>query len=83
MTVLEMYQQCKIQSNLKVMSGYNGKVLCHNFNPNNDKHKEIGKREILSLWADIVTVGHGYSSYARPVMCAYVDGVKEWREENK
>lgn len=81
MTVAEMFEQLEIKSTFKIMSGYNGKVLCYRFNP--DKHVEIGKREISSVWADIVVNGSGYGRNASPIICAYVDGTQEYEIERK
>lgn len=80
MTLFELSEKCKVASILKVMSAYNGKVLCHNFNPN--KHKEIGERRVASVWAEIMVKNSGFDSYARPIICVYVDGLKEMEEAN-
>lgn len=78
MTVAELFNKCKVQSTLKVMSAFNGKVLCHNFNP--EKHKEIGERCVHAVWADIAVRETGFEHYARPIMCVYADGIKEMEE---
>lgn len=78
MTVSELFDKC--ESTLKVMSAYNGKVLCHRFIP--EKHKEIGERRVSAVWADIVVKDTGFEHYARPIMCVYADGLKEMEKEN-
>lgn len=78
MTVSELFDRCKVQSTLKVMSAFNGKVLCHNFNP--EKHKEIGERRVSTVWADILVRDTGFGHYASPIMCVYADGLKEMEE---
>lgn len=81
MTVNEFFKYyCK--NDLKVMSGYNGKILCKRFNPK--KHVEIGKREIVAVWAEIETEkqhGFGYKHYATPIICAYAEGYIEYEKE--
>ena len=51
MTLGELYSEINFHCAVTVKSGYNGKVLCYAFNPK--KHKELAKREVLSMWADI------------------------------
>lgn len=77
MTVCELSKLSR--SPLKCLSGYNGKVLCFEFKE--DKHKEIGEREVLSVWADIRVSEHGYGHWALPHLCCYVDGHKECEEK--
>lgn len=80
MTVKEFSDLC--HSKIKVMSGYNGKVLCKAFKP--EKHTEIGEREIVSVWCEIeATKPSGYYNIALPVMCVYVYGAKECEEASK
>ena len=78
MTLSEFYEHhCK--SDLKVLSAFNGKVLCRNFNP--QKHVEIADREVHSVWAEIVvTTRCSFGNYAKPIICVYVDGRKEYEE---
>lgn len=69
---------------IKVLSGYNGKVLCHAFKPDNEKHVAIGEREVSTFWADIkVTKGPLGSSIAQPVLCCYAGGAEEYAKEHK
>ena len=46
MTVNELYSEIGIQSPMKILSSYNGKVLCYNFSPEKEKHQALGKRKI-------------------------------------
>ena len=79
MTVNEFFKYyCK--SDLKVMSGYNGKILCKRFNPK--RHIEIGEREVAAVWAEIeVTKPSGYRQSATPIICAYVHGYIEYEKD--
>lgn len=61
MTVKEFYKY-GCESDLKVLSGYNGKVLCRRFNPK--KHTEIGEREISSYWAEEEVTRSGFSVFS-------------------
>ena len=64
---------------LKVMSGFNGKVLCRDFN--HSKHDELGDREVLDVWAEIkVTNSVCFGNSAKPIICVYVDGAEECRK---
>ena len=65
-------------TSLKVMSGYNDKVLCHRFDPG--KHKEIGEREVMSVWADLRILDGVFGKQATPLLCVYADGAKECYE---
>lgn len=80
MTVREFSDLC--HSKIKVMSAYNGKILCKTFN--SEKHTEIGEREVISIWCEIeATKPSGYYNIALPVMCVYANGAKEYYEANK
>lgn len=75
MTVGEFYN-FYAQSEIKVISGYNRKVLCKSFNLK--KHKHIAHRVITSVWAEIVIVkGIAFDNTAKPIICVYVDGMEE------
>lgn len=78
MTVAELFDKCSVQSQMKVMSAYNGKVLCHRFNP--EKHKDIGERAVYAVWADVNVVKSGFGGYVVPIMCVYANGLKELEE---
>ena len=77
MTVAEFAKGCR--SRLRCISAYNGKILCYEYNA--EKHTEIGERKILSVWADILVTDSGFGNYAVPILCAYVDGAKEYAKE--
>lgn len=77
MKVKEYAKFCK--SPLKVLSAYNGKVLCFAFDER--KHLEIAEREVDCVWADITVMNSGFGDYARPIMCAYVNGYTEYEKE--
>lgn len=70
MTVNELYDNCRLQSPLKILDSCTGKVLCYRFNP--EKHPNIGNFEIISLWSDINISGDAFSRYASPMLCAFV-----------
>ena len=69
MTIKELYNQCKIQSTLKVMDAGTGRILCCNFNP--DKHSGIGELTVSALWANISVSSQEFSKYVTPVLCVY------------
>lgn len=81
MTVKELSVYTK--STLKVMSGYNGKVLCHAFKPDNEKHAAIGKREVISVWADVQAVKGAYGGITRAIFCCYAGGAEEYAKEHR
>lgn len=69
------------RSELKVLSGYNGIVLCKSFDPK--KHIKIGEREVLSIWAECRTNKNmSFGNIAIPIICVYVSGAEE-REKEK
>lgn len=78
MTVLELYETLSSETNLKVLSAYNGKVLCSKFNEK--KHTEIGERSVIKIWAEITTRKLTYSNAAYPIVCVYANGLPEWEE---
>lgn len=78
MTVAELANVCKSQ--LKVMSAYNGRVFCHDFNK--DKHGKYADREVLSVWADMCITDSGFRRYALPIMCVYVSDIETFEREN-
>lgn len=78
MTVLELSDMS--QGQLKVMSGYNGKILCKNFN--SKKHIDIAIREISTIWTEINTTKSGFSNIAMPILCCYVCGNIEYEKEH-
>ena len=82
MTINEFYNAGEMfhcTSTIKVLSAYNGKVLCKCFDPK--KHTEIGKRELRTFWADMEVSRMGYSVYAHPIICCHADGRPEYEKE--
>lgn len=81
MTINELYSELQIQSPMKIISAYNGRVLCYNFNPNKEEHKKLGERQIRDIWAEMrVTQKSGFGNYADVILCAFVDGFQEYRK---
>lgn len=65
---------------IEVRSGYNGKILCKNYNPR--KHKDISDRKIISVWSEIrVTGSSGFTNFAKPIICVFVLGDVEYDSE--
>jgi hypothetical protein len=60
---------------LRLLSGYNGKILCRSYDTS--KHKDLGEREVLSLWPDIRISDGSFGNWAKPVLGVYVDGYTE------
>lgn len=82
MTLKGLYEiGVRFYSLVEVRSGYNGKILCRNFDPK--KHSEIGERELLSMWADIKKPSKSPGTEVYPVLCCYVDGGPEYEKEHK
>lgn len=83
MTVAEFYEVN--ESPLKVMSGYNGKILCKRYKGSNEKHvEEIGNREISRVWCEIeASKSTGFGNIGTPIMCCYVIGDVEYAQEKK
>lgn len=79
MKLKELYEGMNFYSPVEVRSGFNGKVLCRNFDPK--KHSEIGKRELASMWADMKKYSNDPGASVRPVLCCYVDGRPEYERE--
>lgn len=79
MKVKDLFEICENTGvDLKVLSAFNGKVLCYNFKP--EKHIEIAERDVETLWADLITYDRGYYKGVKPILCVYVDGRKEYEE---
>lgn len=78
MTVAELARVA--QTSMKVMSAYNGKVLCHRFDP--EKHPSIGEREVSSVWADLRILDGAFSKQCTPMLCVYADGTEECFKNN-
>lgn len=69
MTVNELYQNCELKSQLKVMDAGTGRILCFKYNP--EKHEEIGNLRISALWSDVNLCGSEYTRYAVPILCVF------------
>lgn len=78
MTVSELAKVT--QTGMKVMSAYNGKVLCHRFDT--EKHKAIGEREVRAVCADLRILDGAFSKQCAPILCVYADGTEECYKEN-
>lgn len=78
MTVLELYETLSSETSLKVLSAYNGKLLCSKFNEK--KHAKIGERSVIKAWAEISTRKLGYGNTAYPIVCVYANGLPEYEE---
>lgn len=78
MTVLELYETLSSETSLKVLSAYNGKLLCSKFNEK--KHAKIGEREVVKAWAEIFVRKVAYGNMAYPIVCAYAR--PEWEKEH-
>ena len=84
MTVNELYNEIGVKSPMKILSAYDGRVLCYNFNPEKEKHQVLGERRILDIWAEInVSKRLGFGNYADVILCAYVDGTPEYEKSVK
>lgn len=84
MTVNELCNEIQIQSPLRLLSAYNGRVLCYEFNPQKDEHKKLGGRKVYDIWAEMrVTQNAGFGNWADVVICAFVDGYPEYEKELK
>ena len=84
MTVNELYNEIGVESPMKILSAYNGRVLCYSFNLEKEKHQALGERIILNIWAEInVSKRLGFGNYADVILCAYVDGTPEYEKEYK
>lgn len=78
MKIKELAEEC--QSCLRVLSAYNGKVLCYRYDK--EKHVEIGERELCSFWAEMITTkSTSFGNYAVPIVFAYADGAPEYDKE--
>lgn len=70
------------RSKIKVLSGYNGIVLCKSFD--RKKHIKIGEREVCSMWAECeLSKNASYGNIATPIICVYVNGAEEREKAEK
>lgn len=78
MTVQALYKVSKYDT-IRVVSGYDGRVLCYKFNP--DKHPEIASRDIVRVYAGIDSNGSSVNFIsAKAYICAVVDGSIEFEK---
>lgn len=64
---------------VRVRSGFNGKLLTSNFNPN--KHSEtLGKREVISVKPEMILDKTAGYDTAYPVICCLVNGREEYEK---
>lgn len=84
-TVDDLYKSIIRSQSLVVYSGYNGKLLCKNYDPNKKAHKEIAHRLVTSVWAGIQKYHKTYPNddTIYPVLCCYVLGDEEYNKEQK
>ena len=62
MTVAEFYKECDCKSVLKILSSKTGGVFTAHYK--SEKHeKTVGKREILSVWAELQITDGGKVVY--------------------
>lgn len=81
MKLIELYTSIKIPSEIKVLSGFNGKVLCHNYQ-NKPNQVDVGEREVGTIWPDFkVDSSLGYGRAIRPILKVFVDGKEECESE--
>ena len=71
LTVDEFSKYTRTNTTLEVKDGYDGKILCRNYDEK--KHAEVGKRKILYVWAEIKTREIGFGNVGLPVICVYVE----------
>lgn len=82
MTLYGFYEHYSVPTcDIKVLSAYNGKLLCKRYNP--QKHGHLNSREVSSIWADVQVVKGTFCSIAKPILCLYVDGREEYEEEQR
>lgn len=79
MTVREFYKHVSPGTKLKIKSGFNGKILCNEYNPRLHD-KKYGDRIISTIWAEIKTLSSCYDNLAKPILVCFVNGEIEYRE---
>lgn len=67
---------------LKVVSGYNGKVLAYRYDNNSEKHKNIGQREVTKIATRLNITDSGFGNYAQSELYCYVNGAEEYEKEH-
>lgn len=81
MTVKEFFDTFNVQSTVKILSSYNGRVLCYKFN--SEKHKDIGEREIRTVFADLSVQEKSFGKHADPIISLYVNGHEDYEKERR
>ena len=79
MTVREFYKYVSLGTKLKIKSGFNGKILCNEYNPRLHD-KKYGDRIITTIWVEIKTLSSVYDNLAKPILVCFVNGEIEYRE---
>lgn len=67
---------------LKVLSGYNGKVLAYRYDGSNEKHKSIGQREVTKIATRLNITDSGFGNYAQSELYCYVSDREEYEKEH-
>ena len=64
---------------IKVLSGYNGKVLAKRFNPK--KHATLGERKVIKIWSEFESSKY-FKSVATTILVCFVDGGNEYKKSH-
>lgn len=75
MTVSDFYYSYYCYPRLKILSARTGRVMEYNFDPN--KHEEVGKKRIRSIWAELSVTDSGFGNCCRPILCCYASEVND------
>ena len=68
------------RSPIKVMSGFNDKVLAKRYD--SERHSHIANREVVSIWSEVaLSNSGGFSQYIHPIICVHVNGHEEYVKE--
>lgn len=79
LTLKQVYKLLEINE-IKVLSGFNSKVLAKKFNPR--KHTALGERKVLRMWSEIEGFGQS-RNMAKSILVCYVDGKIECEKRIK
>ena len=77
MNILDLYDLIRDEP-LMVRSAYNGKVLCHRYNPK--KHEHLSLRDVSTLRTEIKPFTNS-NNYVRSTICAWVRGDVEYKQD--
>ena len=75
MKVKEFYKY--IKAPLKIISGFNGKVLCRNYQPRLHDEK-FGDRIITNVWSEVEIKDKPFGNVITPIIVCYVHGDVEY-----